>query len=135
MNVGVARALGMSFALTLGCSGGEAPASAPEPAAPAEAPTPAPTATPEGTPAAGTGSPADPAAPAGACERAQACCAAFVTISHPGAPEGDARQGCQALQQTAALGGDAANAACAGAVEGWRRSLAAMGRPIPEVCQ
>jgi len=118
---------GMCVAVALGC-GPEAPA----PPAPAQTPAEAPPSAPVPAPApAPLPEPPAPVVPAGTCERARACCAAFVAVL-PG-PAGT-EDPCQTLELVIEGGGAAADEGCLGALEGFRRSLAATGHDVPPTC-
>lgn len=126
------------LALLFGCGPAEAP-EAPSTSAPAE-PAPA-EAAPEAPSEPGT--PADPApaegtteaaAPAeGTCERARACCRAYVAAI-PSARRPLEERGCQEMDEVLVEAGSAAEEACEAAIGGWRQSLQLTGLEVPAAC-
>lgn len=68
-----------------------------------------------------------------ACVRAEPCCQAFVEAIGDEAEANRARAACESLSLVEALG-DAADDACANAIEGWRAALVARDRDIPAAC-
>ncbi len=67
----------------------------------------------------------------GVCAKAKACCTAYVAALGPAGAS--AAAACTALDQTAQAGA-AAEPACQSAIDSWKQSLTAMGKPIPSEC-
>lgn len=126
----------LALTLLLGCGPTEAPAtpSEPEPEAPAAPETPpsapeTPPTEPE-TPS----EPSTPAPPEGVCERARACCRAYVAAI-PSARRPLEERGCQEMDTVLTEAASAADEACEAAIGGWRQSLQLTGIDVPEACR
>lgn len=105
----------------------EAPAEAePSPGDPAGVPGAEPT---EAEP-----SEAAPASDAPICERARACCRAYVEAI-PSARRPLEERGCTEMDAVLGEAGDAADDACEAAIGGWRQSLQLTGIEVPEPCR
>lgn len=138
------------LSMSLGCGPAAAePTSTGEPTA-----EPAPAAEPTGTAEPATGTTAEPAAEPGAeaptdeatggetgtatgasiCERARACCRAYVEAI-PSARRPLEERGCTEMDAVLAEAGEAADDACDAAIGGWRQSLQLTGIEVPEACR
>jgi hypothetical protein len=132
---GLAAAL---LALVAACGGGEetgprgtetatptaTPTVAADPPAPTEeAPTMAPSIDPEPT----------AAPPATICERARACCDAYVAAI-PSARRPLEERACVEMERVLAEAGDSTDEACEAAIGGWRQSLQLTGIEVPDAC-
>lgn len=80
---------------------------------------------------------APPPVAADACARARSCCPAYAAAlpSSGAADRAGGDQACASLELAIAAGGPAADEACQGALEGFRRSLEATGRDVPIECR
>lgn len=131
---------GLLLALALVACGSTEPAappSAPEAAAAAPAPVePPPTAPEVEAPAGAEATPAVEAAPAvpeAICERARACCRAYVEAIPSGRRPLEER-GCAEMDEVLVEAGSAADEACEAAIGGWRQSLQLTGLEVPAAC-
>lgn len=132
----------LAIVIASGCGGepeqpaGEAATEATPPAAPAPSPAadPTPPVEPQQAAEGAGGGGADTPAPADACERAQACCPAYVAALPPSG-RGEAGAACNTLSLAMELEGRPRDEACQGALEGFRASLLATGLEVPEACR
>lgn len=77
---------------------------------------------------------AAPASDAPICERARACCRAYVEAI-PSARRPLEERGCTEMDAVLGEAGDAADDACEAAIGGWRQSLQLTGIEVPEPCR
>jgi hypothetical protein len=132
----------LALGLALGCGPGEAPGAEPaeppstEAAAEPEAPStpgPAPSA-PVGGGAGTEPAPAEAGTPpAGICERARACCRAYVAAI-PSARRPLEERGCREMDTVLTEAGEVQDEACEAAIGGWRQSLQLTGLEVPADC-
>jgi hypothetical protein len=137
-------------ALALGCGPSEAPTSeAPtsEAPAPPSGATP-PEAAPAGEAPAGeappSSAPAEGTAPSGGatgepselppCERARACCRAYVAAL-PSARRPLEERGCSEMDAVLGEAGESSADVCEAAIGGWRQSLQLTGLDVPDACR
>lgn len=147
------RHLAVLFLLCCGPSGcgpseaGPTEASHPEGAAPpsavtegegtsAETPEPAEPPVEGGEPTGGGGPAAEgtPTSDAPVCERARACCRAYVEAI-PSARRPLEERGCTEMDAVLGEAGEAADDACEAAIGGWRQSLQLTGIEVPAPCR
>jgi hypothetical protein len=68
-----------------------------------------------------------------ACERARACCPAFVDAIEDPVEAERARIACEQMEHLAELG-EGSGEACLAALDGWRRALELAEREVPAAC-
>jgi hypothetical protein len=76
---------------------------------------------------------AAPAIPEAICERARACCRAYVEAI-PSARRPLEERGCTEMDEVLVEAGSAADEACEAAIGGWRQSLQLTGLEVPAAC-
>jgi hypothetical protein len=129
--------LALVAVLSLAACGGSTATPAPEPAPETSTPPRAPEATPdpEATPEPTMAPEAEPtpAVPATICERAHACCDAYVAAL-PSARRPLEERVCADMDRFLGEAGEATDEACEAAIGGWRQTLQLTGIEVPAAC-
>jgi hypothetical protein len=132
--------IGSLVALALVACGSPEPAAPPRVSEATVAAPPSPEA-PPAPPSTEVAAPADepapveaaPSVPEAVCERARACCRAYVEAI-PSARRPLEERGCAEMDEVLVEAGSAADEACEAAIGGWRQSLQLTGIEIPPAC-
>lgn len=66
------------------------------------------------------------------CERARACCSAYIDAVSANTPGVSAETACAGVQNATGPGADTT---CQAAIDGWRQSLEALGTDVPSSCE
>lgn len=133
-----------AFVVAVGCGPSETPAEptatptggAPSPAPGAEPPGSEPAGEPSAEPAAepSAGEPTAEPSAVPACERARACCRAYVAAL-PSARRPLEERGCNEMDTVLEGAGESSDDVCEAAIGGWRQSLQLTGIDVPESCR